>query len=71
MARGQKAKQKELTPEERLQNALVPKEEWPYELPKGWNWVYLIPGAAECLDGFRKPVNASERAERIGNIPYY
>jgi type I restriction enzyme S subunit len=71
MARGQKAKQKELTPEERLQNALVPKKEWPYELPEGWKWVYLIPGAAECLDGFRKPVNASERAERIGNIPYY
>lgn len=41
MARGQKAKQKELTPEERLQNALVPKEEWPYELPEGWKWVTL------------------------------
>lgn len=41
MARGQKAKQKELTPEERLQNALVPKEEWPYELPEGWKWVYF------------------------------
>lgn len=40
MARGQKTRQKELTPEERLQNALVPKEEWPYELPEGWRWYY-------------------------------
>lgn len=41
MARGQKKERKELTPEERLQNALVPKEEWPYELPEGWKWVTL------------------------------
>lgn len=66
-----KKKKIELTPEERLQKALVPRKEWPYEVPEGWGWVYLIPGAAECLDGFRKPINASERAKRIGNIPYY
>lgn len=41
MARGQKKERKELTPKERLQNALVPKEEWPYELPEGWKWVTL------------------------------
>lgn len=41
MARGQKKEKKELTPEERLQNALVPKEEWPYELPEEWKWVRL------------------------------
>lgn len=41
MARGQKKEKKELTPEERTQNALVPEEEWPYELPEGWKWVRL------------------------------
>lgn len=41
MARGKKKEKKELTPEERLQNALVPEEEWPYELPEGWKWVRL------------------------------
>lgn len=35
------AKKKELTPEEKLQQALVPKEEQPYPLPEGWKWVRL------------------------------
>lgn len=38
MARGKKAK-KELTPEEKLERALVPEEEWPYEIPGNWCWV--------------------------------
>lgn len=29
-----------LTAEEKLARALVPQEEWPYELPKGWVWTY-------------------------------
>lgn len=36
-----KKQKKELTPEERLAAARVPKEEWPYELPEGWEWVRL------------------------------
>lgn len=40
MARGKKA-EKELTPEEKLKRALVPKEEWPYEIPENWCWVRL------------------------------
>ena len=32
---------KEMTPEERLAAALVPEEEQPYELPKGWKWVRI------------------------------
>ena len=32
-------KKQDLTPEERLAAALVPKEEWPYALPDGWKWV--------------------------------
>ena len=67
-----KDKNKEnLTPEERLQAALVPDWEQPYKVPENWCWTYLTKGAAECLDSFRKPINASERANREGDIPYY
>ncbi|MCL2828728.1 MAG: restriction endonuclease subunit S [Oscillospiraceae bacterium] len=44
---------------------------WPYEVPGNWVWVKLIGGFAECLDNFRKPINATERAVRQGDIPYY
>lgn len=60
-----------LTPEERLQAALVPESEQSYKVPGNWCWTYLTKGAAECLDSFRKPINASERANREGDIPYY
>lgn len=50
MARGKKKEKKELTPEERLQQALVPEEKWPYELPEGWKWVKLE-GIAEVIMG--------------------
>ena len=69
MARGKK--KEILTPEERLQAALVPESEQPYKVPGNWCWTYLTKGAAECLDSFRKPINASERANREGDIPYY
>lgn len=36
-----KSKKKALTPEEKLSQALLPREEWPYELPKGWVWTRL------------------------------
>lgn len=36
---GKKAKQ--LTLEEKLQNALVPKEEQPYKIPDNWCWTYI------------------------------
>ncbi len=44
---------------------------FPYELPESWQWVKLVGDFAECLDNFRSPINASERAKRIGNVPYY
>lgn len=62
-----KVKSKKIT----LEEALVPVEEQPYEVPKNWCWTYLLNGFAECKDGNRKPINASERAEREGDIPYY
>lgn len=68
MARAKK--ETALTPEERLQAALVPDWEWPYKLPGNWCWTYLTK-VAECLDNFRKPINATERAGRNGNVPYY
>ena len=40
MARGKKAA-KELSPEEKLQQALVPVEEQPYPIPENWCWVRL------------------------------
>lgn len=40
MARGKK-KEKELTQEEKLQQALVPVDEQPYELPENWCWVNI------------------------------
>ena len=39
-------------------------------LPK--NWVLSnIEDSIDILDYMRKPVSASERAKRIGDIPYY
>lgn len=51
-----KKKQIELTIEEKLQNALVPKEEQPYKIPNNWCWVRLgnitqIKGGKRILKG--------------------
>lgn len=70
MVRGKK-KEKILTPEKKLRQALVPESEWPYKVPGNWRWVYLTSGFSECLDSHRSPINASERASRTGDIPYY
>ena len=35
-----KSETKALTPEEKLTQALLPRDEWPYELPKGWVWTH-------------------------------
>lgn len=62
---------KEKSIEQMLDEALVKENKWPYRIPDNWVWSYLISGFAECLDTYRKPVNATERAKRKGNIPYY
>ncbi|MFP5452709.1 restriction endonuclease subunit S [Parvimonas sp. G1604] len=64
-------KKNNLTLEEKLQNALVPEEEQPYQIPENWVWTYLLEGFAECKDKYRKPVNAKERESREGVVPYY
>ena len=40
MARGKKTA-KELTPEEKLAQALVPVEEQPYQVPENWCWTTI------------------------------
>lgn len=65
-----KKKQAQLTPEEKLQQALVPEDEQPYKVPANWCWTYLK-NVSDCLDNFRKPINANERNARLGDVPYY
>lgn len=67
MARGQKKEKKELTLEERLQQALVSKEEWPYELPKEWKWVRL--GSVCTFIGGGTP-SKSNSSYWDGDIPW-
>ncbi|OOO00544.1 MAG: hypothetical protein ATN35_06925 [Epulopiscium sp. Nele67-Bin004] len=42
-----------------------------YEIPSNWSWTTLGSGVVECLDKYRKPINAKERSNREGDIPYY
>lgn len=65
-----KKTQAHLTPEEKLQQALVPEAEQPYKVPANWYWTYLK-NVSDCLDNFRKPINANERNARLGDVPYY
>ena len=68
MARGQKKEKKELTPEKRLQNALVPEGEWPYKLPEGWKWV-KIGGIADVVTG---STPSKKKSEYYGNdLPFF
>lgn len=50
MARGKKT-EKALTPEEKLEQALVPVEEQPYSVPENWCWVRLSAILAEIKNG--------------------
>lgn len=65
-----KKTQAQLTPKEKLQQALVPEAEQPYKVPANWCWTYLK-NVSDCLDNFRKPINANERNARLGDVPYY
>ncbi len=66
MARGKKAA-KELTPEEKLQQALVPVEEQPYPIPENWCWIKLS-NVIELVSGRDVPLTDCN-SEGIG-IPY-
>lgn len=47
-------KKKQRTPEEQLEAAKVPREEWPYELPEGWTWVRLLSTFENQTDSKKK-----------------
>ena len=66
-----KKKVEELTIEEKINNALVTEKDQPYKIPQNWCWVRLTGGFAKSLDNMRKPINAKERENRVGDIPYY
>ena len=60
MARAKK--ETALTPEERLQAALVPDWEWPYKLPKNWCWTTV----GTICDGFQYGYTEKATFEKIG-----
>lgn len=66
MARAKK--EAALTPEERLQAALVPDWEWPYKLPGNWCWTRI--GIVSNFErGITFPAAAKEAAPTEDNIP--
>lgn len=63
-----KKKQIELTIEEKLQNALVPKEEQPYKIPSNWCWSYWkYCGKFIAGNGFKNIYQGFTQYD----IPYY
>lgn len=57
-----------LTIEERLQQALVPAEEQPYEVPENWVWVRL--GSLADVKGGKRLPNGTTFSENITKHPY-
>lgn len=65
-----KSKKKALTPEEKLSQALLPREEWPYELPKGWVWT-RIDNINEFQNKSYMPNKEPERNFEVYSVPSY
>ena len=49
-----KKKQAQLTPEEKLHQALVPEAEQPYKVPANWCWLHLLYSFINCTDSNKK-----------------
>ncbi len=47
-------KKEELSLEEKLEQALVPVEEWPYEVPGNWCWIHLLDTFDNVTDSKKK-----------------
>lgn len=62
-----KKKQIELTIEEKLRNALVPKEEQPYKIPSNWCWIRLLESFVNKTDS-KKKIKQKDYLEE-GNYP--
>ena len=62
-----KAKKKEaLTPEERLQAALVPDWEQPYKVPQNWCWIHLLDSFENRTDSKKKiPQKSIYKTEKL------
>ena len=66
MARAKK--ETALTPEERLQAALVPDWEWPYKLPENWCWTTV--GAINQYVGISAdPTKAKNKTFELYSVP--
>lgn len=63
-----KKKQIELTIEEKLQNALVPKEEQAYKIPNNWCWVRLDFLLKEICNGTTIKQNKEGKTARVTRI---
>ena len=68
MARGKK-KEENLTLEEKLEQALVPEEEWPYEVPGNWCWVRLLNLCDYIRAGGDKPKNITSIKTYENKVP--
>ena len=68
MARGKKAV-KELSPEEKLQQAFVPAEEQPYPIPENWCWIKLHFVCEYLKAGGDKPASFVEKKDKEHLIP--
>ena len=65
-----KAKKKEsLTPEERLQAALVPESEQPYKVPENWCWVRLK-ASTNLYNGDRGTNYPSKKDYQFSGVPF-
>ncbi len=67
MARGKKAEQA-LTPEEKLEQALVSAEEQPYVVPGNWCWCKIV-SICDFERGITFPASAKEHGRTETNIP--
>ena len=62
-----KKKKQELTPKERLQQALVPQEEQPYDVPENWSWIYFT-SAIDVQGGTQPPKSTFIEHEEEGYV---
>jgi type I restriction enzyme S subunit len=63
-----RAKQQELTLDEKLEQALAPEDEWPYEVPGNWVWTRL--GNVTKIIGGGTPSSSQPEFYENGHIPW-
>lgn len=63
-----KKERKELTLEERLKEALIPEEAWPYQIPENWCWAII--GSITNVVGGGTPSTGNSEYYEEGTIPW-